>query len=66
MSVINLWRQSFPHALVLKVNKKDEFLLLRCGMPKKNVPTKHRCGTAILLLWKILLSRLGIIKRDAH
>jgi hypothetical protein len=32
-------------------------------MPKKNVPTKHRCGSATVLLWKVLLDRPGDYKR---
>jgi hypothetical protein len=36
-------------------------LLLRCGMPQKNVPAKHRRGSATVMLWKILLAGLRTI-----
>ncbi len=35
------------------------FLLLRCGMPKKNVPAKHRCGLATSVALEDSLSRPG-------
>ncbi len=53
---------SLCHALVLKVDKKYESpCCLGVACPKKNVPTKHRCGSATVLLWKILLVGLGTI-----
>jgi hypothetical protein len=53
---------SLSHAaLVLKVGKKYESSCCKVWHAQKNVPAQHRCGSATVLLWKILLAGLGTI-----
>ncbi len=52
---------SLSHVVPVLKERSMNLLVVEVWDAQKNVPAKHRCGLATVMLWKILLAGLGTI-----